>query len=150
MLSVFDKQLLNMIQSDIPFASRPFAVLADRLGVDEALVIDRLCRLKDAGYIRRIGPFFDSGRLGYLSTLVALEVAQAVMPQVVAEVNACLGVTHNYEREGTYNLWFTLLSTDKASQEETLERIAGLPGVKRMLILPATKKFKVNVHFTLE
>jgi len=113
-------------------------------------VIDRLCRLKDAGYIRRIGPFFDSGRLGYLSTLVALEVAQAVMPQVVAEVNACLGVTHNYEREGTYNLWFTLLSTDKASQEETLERIAGLPGVKRMLILPATKKFKVNVHFTLE
>ena len=75
MLSEFDKQLLNQIQGNIPFDKRPFAAVAERLGSDEDTVISRLRDLKERGFIRRIGPFFDSGRLGYVSTLVALEVA---------------------------------------------------------------------------
>ncbi|MBQ5745458.1 MAG: Lrp/AsnC family transcriptional regulator, partial [Selenomonadales bacterium] len=60
MLSAFDKSLLNMLQTDLPIAKRPFAVLAERLGTEEAVVLERLTWLKENGYIRRIGPFFDS------------------------------------------------------------------------------------------
>ncbi|MDT8902331.1 AsnC family transcriptional regulator [Anaeroselena agilis] len=150
MLNDFDKRLLNIIQSDIPLVSRPFAALAERLGADEGTVIDRLRFLRDNGFIRRIGPFFDSGRLGYVSTLVALAVEPDALPAVAAAVNAYPGVTHNYEREGKYNLWFALLSPHMAAQERVLAEVAGLPGIKRLLNLPATKKFKVNVRFTLE
>jgi siroheme decarboxylase len=150
MLSEFDKRLLNIIQSDIPLTSRPFAVIASRIGADEATVIESLNRLKQEGYIRRIGPFFDSERLGYVSTLIALKVDESQLPAVAEAVNACPGVTHNYEREASYNLWFTLLSPDRAAEERTLSRLAGLPGVLRMLNLPATRKYKVNVQFTLE
>ncbi len=150
MLSEFDKRLLNIVQSDIPLVPRPFAALAERLGADEGTVIERLRFLKDNGFIRRIGPFFDSARLGYVSTLVALAVEADKLPAVAAAVNAFPGVTHNYEREGAYNLWFALLTPDMAAQEKVLAVVAALPGVTGMLNLPAVKKYKVNVRFTLE
>ena len=150
MLTDFDKQLLNLIQANIPLVRRPFAALAERLGVDEALVIDRLQMLKEQGYIRRIGPFFDSSRLGYVSTLVALQVEPDRLQQVAEAVNSYQGVTHNYEREGRYNLWFAVLSPDEVVQVKILDEVSRLPGVKRLLNLPALRKYKVNVQFKLE
>lgn len=150
MLSEFDKKLLNMIQSDIPLVSRPFAALAAALGTGEETVISRLRELRSAGYIRRIGPFFDSGRLGYVGTLVALAVEPGRLAAVAGAVNAYSGVTHNYEREGAFNLWFTLLSPDSAAQEKVLAAVAALPGVREAISLPATRKYKVNVRFILE
>lgn len=149
MLTAFDKRLLNMIQTDLPLASRPFAVLATRLETEETVVLERLQFLKQQGFIRRIGPFFDSNKLGYLGTLVALEVETAEIPQVASVINSHYGVTHNYERDGSFNLWFTLFSHNLAAQAKTLDKISKLPGVVRLINLPATQKFKVSVQFTL-
>jgi DNA-binding Lrp family transcriptional regulator len=150
MLSEFDKQLLNAIQSDLPLDRRPFAVVADRLATDENTVIERLRYLKEHAYIRRIGPFFDSESLGYVGTLVALSVEPDQLTRIAEAVNVFSGVTHNYEREGRYNLWFTLLSPDKATQNKILASIEKMPGVNRLMSLPATKKYKVSVQFKLE
>jgi len=149
MLTVFDKRLLNIIQTDLPFESRPFAVLAARLETEESVVIERLRFLKEQGFIRRIGPFFDSTKLGYIGTLVALEVETCAIPQVAAAINSEYGVTHNYERDGTFNLWFTLFSHTISEQNEVLKKIGNLTGVVRLINLPATQKFKVSVQFTL-
>jgi DNA-binding Lrp family transcriptional regulator len=149
MLTAFDKRLLNIIQTDLPLESRPFAILAQRLETEEAVVIERLLFLKEQGFIRRIGPFFDSSELGYLGTLVALEVEPTQIPQVATVINANYGVTHNYERDGSLNLWFTLFSHNLAAQEATLDQISKLAGVVRLINLPATQKFKVSVQFTL-
>ncbi len=149
MLTDFDKKLLNLIQIDLPLENRPFAILAERLGSEESVVIERLKFLKEQGFIRRIGPFFDSTKLGYIGTLVALEVEPDFIPQVAAVINADGGVTHNYERDGVLNLWFTLFSHTLKTQKETLDKISKLAGVVRMINLPATQKFKVSVQFTL-
>ena len=71
-LTSFDKSLLNLLQGSLPVCSRPFAALAEQLGTTEKIVIDRLQVLKEEGYLRRIGTFFNSNRLGYKGTLVAL------------------------------------------------------------------------------
>ena len=149
MLTAFDKRLLNIIQTDLPLESRPFAVLAQRLETEESVVIERLLFLKEQGFIRRIGPFFDSTKLGYTGTLVALEVEQDEIPKVAAEINSNYGVTHNYERDGSLNLWFTLFSHTIENQTATLDKISKLAGVVRLINLPATEKFKVSVQFTL-
>lgn len=149
MLTAFDKSLLNLIQTDLSFDKRPFAVLAEKLKTEESVVIERLTFLKEQGLIRRIGPFFDSTKLGYIGTLVALEVKEEYIPQVAEAINSYYGVTHNYEREGNLNLWFTLLSPDLGKQNEILETVRNLDGVVRLLNLPATKKFKVSVQFSL-
>ncbi len=149
MLTEFDKRLLNIIQTDLSFEKRPFALLAKKLETTEAIVIERLKFLKEQGFIRRIGPFFDSTKLGYIGTLVALEVKEECLLQVASVINSFYGVTHNYEREGTLNLWFTLLSPNLMKQDEILETIRNLDGVVRLLNLPATKKFKISVQFSL-
>lgn len=149
MLTLFDKALLNIVQTGLPIAKRPFAVLAEKLGSDELTVLDRLRYLKENGYIRRIGPFFDSHKLGYAGTLVAVKVDPSALEGVACKINSYPGVTHNYEREGEYNLWFALLAPNKEKQQQILAEIESVRGVMKLINLPATKKFKVSVQFTL-
>ena len=59
-LTSFDKSLLNLLQGNLPVCSHPFAALADELGTDEQTVLTRLQLLKQEGYLRRIGTFFNS------------------------------------------------------------------------------------------
>ena len=148
-LSTFDKNLLNVLQGSLPLCSHPFAALAEQLGTDEATVLGRLRELKKEGYLRRIGTFFDSGRLGYRGTLVALRVSPEQIKPVAEAINLYPGATHNYEREGRYNLWFTLLSPDQEHESRILDEIRSLPGVAGMLNLKAKKKYKINVQFHL-
>lgn len=149
MLTQFDKELLNLLQTKLPIETRPFAVVAKALNVDEATVIERLAWLKNNGYIRRFGAFFDSGCLGFTSTLAAAKVRPEHMAEVAQAVNAYSGVTHNYERDGEYNLWFTLLTPDQKKQERILAAIGNLPGVQSLISLPAIEKYKVSVEFSL-
>ncbi len=148
-LTAFDKDLLNLLQGNLPVCSHPFAKLAEELGTDEQTVLSRVQELKAEGYLRRIGTFFDSNNLGYKGTLVALKVDPAKMQTVAEAVNRYPGATHNYEREGRYNLWFTLLSPNLETEAKILDEVQSLNGVEDMLNLKAYKKYKINVQFKL-
>lgn len=148
-LSTFDKSLLNLLQGNIPICSRPFAAMAEQLGADEGAVISRLRELKAAGYLRRIGTFFNSNNLGYAGTLVALKVEPEEIVTVAEAVNKYPEATHNYEREGKYNLWFTLLTRNAEQESSILAEIKSMRGVEDMLRLKSNRKYKVNVQFKL-
>ena len=148
-LTSFDKSLLNLLQGNLPVCSHPFAALADELGTDEQTVLSRVQELKAEGYLRRIGTFFDSNNLGYKGTLVALKVDPDKMQTVAEAGNRYPGATHNYEREGRYNLWFTLLSPNLETEAKILDEVQSLNGVEDMLNLKANKKYKINVQFKL-
>ena len=150
MLTAFDKTLLNLLQAGLPISSRPFAELAEQIGSDENTVLQRLQELKKDGYLRRVGPFFDSHKMGYEGTLVALRVKPACMESVAEAVNRYPGATHNYEREGKYNLWFTLLTPDPELSQKILGEVRALPGVEDMLNLVSRKMYKINVQFKLK
>ena len=148
-LTSFDKSLLNLLQSSIPICSHPFADMAVKLNTDEQTVINRLRELKSAGYLRRIGTFFDSNRLGYQGTLIALSVESGQVKSVAEKINCYVGATHNYEREGKYNIWFTLLTSTPEQEKSILSEVAALNGVNDMICLKSNKKYKVNVQFNL-
>lgn len=149
-LSKFDKSLLNLLQGNIPVCSRPFAAMAATLGVEENFVLERVRELKAAGYLRRIGTFFNSANLGYRGTLVALEVAPSEICAVAETINRYNEVTHNYEREGKFNLWFTLLTLNSEREHNILQEIKSLRGVEEMINLKSNRKFKINVQFKLQ
>ena len=149
MLNQFEKELLNILQTGLPVTPQPYQDLAQRLHSDENTVIEALRRLKAGGYIRRMGAFFDSGRLGYVSSLVALKVSAAALPEVAAAINRYPGVTHNYERESELNLWFTICCPSCEELAGSIEKIGRLTGVEKLINLPATQKFKVSVEFNL-
>ncbi len=150
MLSAFDMRLLNMLQTQLPISRRPFADMAEKLGCAEEMVIERLNFLKKSGYLRRVGPFFDSARLGYQGLLVAVKVAEGYTEKVAEKINAYAGITHNYEREGRYNLWFTLLSKNSEEEDKVIEEISALPGVEKLMRLKSKRKYKINVQFQLK
>lgn len=149
-LTNFDKSLLNLLQGNLPVCSRPFAAMAEKLGTDEETVLQKIRDLKAAGYLRRIGTFFDSNKLGYGGTLVALKVEPSEIKTVAEVVNKYPGATHNYEREGKYNLWFTLLTPSQESETKILSEIKSVRGVEEMLKLKSNKKYKINVQFKLQ
>jgi transcriptional regulator, AsnC family len=148
-LTDFDKRLLNILQGNLPLCSRPFSRLGEMLDTTEEHVLRRLNELKREGYLRRIGTFFNSEQLGYHGTLIALRVAEGHLADVAQAVNRYVGATHNYEREGDYNLWFTLLTPSRTAEEKILAEVAALPGVEGLMSLKANHRYKINVQFKL-
>ena len=145
-MDTIDQSLLAIIQDDFPICSRPYAKLAQELGITEEEAIDRLTKLKELGIVRRLGGVFDSRRLGYHSTLCAMEVPQNQLDKVVEMVNSYLGVTHNYIRNHEYNLWFTLITPSLETSQKTLEEIEAKTNLK-VYNLPAQRVFKIKVNF---
>ena len=144
-----DKAILNRIQSDFPIASRPYLAIADDLGLSENDVIKRLVRLKENKIIRRIGGNFVPEKLGFVSTLCAAKVEENKIDLFASIVNQYPGVTHNYQRDSEFNIWFTFIAPSMEEIEENLENISRKTGVKEILNLPATKVYKIKAHFAL-
>ena len=80
---------------------------------------------------------------------MALRVQPGKMTEVAQAVNRYPGATHNYEREGKFNLWFTLLTPKKEVEHDILKRVRRLPGVDDMINLRSNRKYKINVQFKL-
>lgn len=148
-LDLVDRQLLDIIQTDFPLQSRPYAVLGQRLGITESEAFERICAMRAKGIIRRLGANFQSVKLGFVSTLCAAKVPQARLDDFIARVNAIPGVTHNYEREHAYNIWFTLISPSKEDRDQTLNDLSDETGIT-ILNLPATRFFKIRVDFRMD
>ena len=143
-----DKTILNLIQEEFPVTARPFAEIGAQAGISEASALLRVKRLKDEGYIRRIGPVLEPGSLVYVSMLCGVRVEETILMDVVREVNALPGVTHNYEREGELNLWFTVTAK---SAEEIDTFLSGLEKRFGLTIhrFPKKRVFKIKTYFPL-
>jgi DNA-binding Lrp family transcriptional regulator len=142
-----DSAILNRIQSDFPITSRPFLTVADELELTEEDVLARVARLKADGIIRRIGGNFVPGKLGFVSTLCAARVPTDKIDDFAEIVNRYPGVTHNYQRDNTYNVWFTFIAPSMEEIEDNLRQITEDTGVEDILNLPATKVFKIKAEF---
>ena len=145
-----DRLILNEIQKKFPITYRPYMSLARKLRLKEKEVMERVQRLKDIGIIRRIGASFNAKSVGFSSTLCAAKVSESRIEEFVSIVNTYPGVTHNYEREGEFNIWFTLIAPSRKRIEQILTQISRKTGVKDILDLPAMKTFKISVDFNFD
>jgi DNA-binding Lrp family transcriptional regulator len=117
--------------------------------LSEKDVLTRVTKLKEQGIIRRIGGNFNPEKIGFVSTLCAARVSEDKIESFSKVVNEYPGVTHNYQRDNEYNIWFTFIESSMAKIEEHLEDISKKTGVTDILNLPATKVYKIKAHFDL-
>ncbi len=146
-LDAIDKSILRELQGNLPVVSKPYAALAQRVGISEEELFKRVEKMMRAGIIRKFGLRIDSRKVGFASTLVAMKVPPARMDEVAERLNNFEGVTHNYARDHAYNLWFTLIEKDEQALSETLDRIVREVEHEEMLDLPVLRKFKIDVKF---
>jgi len=144
-----DKTILNRIQTRFPLTSRPYKEIAREVGTTEDEVIERVSRLKENGIIRRIGGNFVPGKVGFVSTLCAAQVPEEHLDRFARTVNAFPGVTHNYLRQNSFNVWFTFIAPSMEIIKANLTQIAEKTGVTKILNLPATHVFKIKAKFDL-
>ncbi len=96
-----------------------------------------------------IGGNFVPEKLDYVSTLCAASVPQDKIQPFTEVVNQYPGVTHNYQRDNRFNVWFTFIAHSREDIKTNLQRIASETGIQEILNLPATRVFKIKAHFTL-
>ncbi|MEI8198101.1 MAG: Lrp/AsnC family transcriptional regulator, partial [Phycisphaerae bacterium] len=157
-----DQQLLTVLQQPLPLVEEPFAVIAQRVGLSTVETLRRITALrhgatgpqgggtgKGSGVIRQISAIFDSRSLGYQSLLVAAKVPPEHLEAAAAVINQHPGVSHNYQRNHAYNLWYTLaLPPDsRLGLERTIEILRQASGALAMRPLPSLRMFKIGVRF---
>lgn len=148
-IDLFDKQLLNDIQWVFPLVDRPYLEISKRHNMSEDEVMRRIAYMKDIGLIRQINAIFDTRRLGYKSALVAFAVMPDKLDSVANEVNKHPGVSHNYERNHDFNMWFTLAVPPYGDMKRDLDRLASLDGVIKYRLLPTLKLYKIGVRLDM-
>lgn len=144
-MDALDKQIVTLIQSGFPVSGQPYADIGEKVGISEAEAISRIKAIKESGEIRRMGASFDSRKLGYTSTLCAVHVPPEKMEAAVEAVNSYHNITHNYERNHYYNMWFTVIAPSRERILEILHDIEEKAGVGPIINLPATRLFKIQV-----
>lgn len=113
-------------------------------------MLTRIHRLKTEGIVRTIGPVLDPRSLGYQTTLVAARVAQSRLEPAARAISEHPGVSHAYERDHSFNLWFTLALPSQVDIQGELQRLDRLIDAEAIFDLPATRVFKIRAFFDVE
>ncbi|MEO1938732.1 MAG: Lrp/AsnC family transcriptional regulator, partial [Sulfurimonas sp.] len=140
-------EILSRIQKKFPLTPKPFEVIAKELDIEEKEVLEILREQKEANIIRQTSAIFDTKRLGYKSSLVAFKIPKDKISDAVKIINAHPGVSHNYERNHDFNIWFTMAVAPDSTLglERTIEILAKLTEADDYIMLPTLKLFKINV-----
>ena len=119
-LDASDRRLVGAIRDGLPLTARPYAVVAERIGLSEAQVMERLRRLLGEGVITRMGVVVHHHELGYrANAMVVFDVPRARVDMVgerlaqVAPVTRCCRRTRR-PPVWPYNLHCMLHGRDRA------------------------------------
>ncbi len=141
------QEILSRIQKSFPLVIKPFLVLAQDLGIDEDEVLAILNNEKESRIIRQTSAIFDTKRLGYISSLVAFKIAEDDIDEAVTLLNSHPGISHNYERNHDFNIWFTIAVAPNSllGLDKSIEILASLTNAQSYIVLPTLKLFKISV-----
>jgi DNA-binding Lrp family transcriptional regulator len=145
-----DRKLMNILQADFPLVREPWEAIGEKAGITEQEVFDRVAVLKKKNVVRQVGAIFDTRRLGYTSTLVAMRFAEDRLDASAHFLNQHPGISHNYAREGQFNLWFTLAVPPGRSIPDEVETLGRVTGAEATRLLPTIRFFKIGVNFDME
>ena len=85
MLDETDKAIVRALQNDIPLVARPYAALAETVGLPEETFLRRLKKLKEDGKLRRIGVVLQHRQAGFTANaLCAWSVPAAPADEIGA------------------------------------------------------------------
>ncbi len=144
-----DKELLNEIQWTFPLVTRPFDAIAKKFDTTPEIIKEHLNHLKEVGILRQLSAIFDTRKLGYTISLVAMEIEHDKLDFVASQINRHPGVSHNYEREHEFNLWFTLAVPPGSDLKTEIDKFNVLKGIKKVRMLPTLQLFKIGVKLDM-
>lgn len=133
-LDSIDRSIIEAAQAGLAITPRPYADIAERVGIGEADVMTRLAALIGRGIIRRIAVAPNHYALGMTANgMTVWDIADEVASEVGREVGALPFVTHCYLRprampDWPYNLFAMVHGSSRDEVELKRREIAMLAG----------------------
>jgi len=129
MINTIDLELILAIQQGLPLVSRPYAAIADSLGLNEQQVIERLYYLKQQGLIKRLGVIVNHRKLGYTANaMVVFDIPDELSTQIGQHIGQFEFVNLCYRRPRHEGVWpYNLFCMIHGKSRETvLQQLAHL------------------------
>ena len=124
-LTPLDKRIIHELQKDLPVISRPFAAVAETIGISESELLEKISEFIANGTIRRFGATLRHQRSGFDSNAM---VVWEVSPERAEEVGSIFAsfreVSHCYQRPALPNWPYRLFTMIHGSSREVCQEIA--------------------------
>lgn len=143
-----DISLLSALENGLPIGPRPYAEIANRLGVSEGNVIGRLHGLVERGVIKRLGLVVRHRELGYTANAMAVwDVGDDRVDEIGETFAEFPFVTLCYRRDRRrphwpYNLFCMIHGRDRATVHAQIEDLRTRAGNPPMDVLFSRRRFK--------
>ncbi len=141
-----DRTIINQLQGGFPICDHPYQVVAERLGIKEGELIQRLEQMLEQNQLTRFGPMYHAERLGGGLSLCAMGIPEQDFERVTEQVNAFPEVAHNYARDHELNMWFVLATETPERIAAVLEQIERKTGYQ-VYDMPKQHEFFVGLKF---
>ncbi|MGB9802431.1 Lrp/AsnC family transcriptional regulator, partial [Desulfofundulus sp.] len=135
MLNQLEKDIIRTLQEGLPLVSRPFLVLAQKLGISEEELLSRVRDLVERGIIRRFGAAVRHQDLGYIfNAMVVWQVPEERIEEVGRLMASFDEVSHCYQRparppEWPYNLFTVVHGQTAQDCREIAARLSRASGI---------------------
>jgi siroheme decarboxylase len=144
-----DRAIVNRLQDGIEVCERPFAAVAQALGIPEPDLMERLKRLLAEGTLSRFGPMYNAAEMGGAFTLAAMSVPSGEFDHVAGLVNAHPEVAHNYERDHPLNMWFVVATEQSEGVGQVIAEIECETGL-RIVNLPKLNEYFLDLRLPVQ
>jgi DNA-binding Lrp family transcriptional regulator len=147
MLTDLEKQVIALVQGDLPVSSHPYEEIASRIGTPEDLVLKTLKDLCDRGVIRRFGATIRHQRSGFkANAMVAWCVDEEIVEEVGEIFAAFTEVSHCYRRNPAdnwpYNLYTMVHANDEVACRAIAQKMSEKTHVTDFTLLFSRKELK--------
>lgn len=149
-LSELDNRIMAAIQEGLPLCEKPYAAIAERLGISEALLLERIRAAQDEGAIKRFGMVVRHHELGYrANAMVVWDIPDDQVEAVGRKLGSYDCITLCYRRPRRLPMWrynlFTMIhGMDRDTVIASLKRIRRSAGLEHIPcdILFSRRRFK--------
>jgi DNA-binding Lrp family transcriptional regulator len=146
-LNITDKKIIFLLSGDLGGSARPYAELADKLGLTEGEVLLAVRRFQAQGWIRRFGAVLGHQKSGFKANAMA---AWQVKPEEMAATGERLAglpyVSHCYQRltapNWPFNLYTMIHADSPARLEGFLAEMAEICRAEDWRVLESLKELK--------
>jgi Lrp/AsnC family transcriptional regulator for asnA, asnC and gidA len=136
-----DLKVITELQKD---ARQSYREIAEKLGVAEGTVYNRVSKLKEMGVIKRFIPDIDFSKLGYdITALIGVMVEGGHLPEIEKKIAKEPNVTAVYDVTGEYDAIIVAKFKSRSSLNDFVKKILATKHVKRtytMIVLNIMKE----------
>lgn len=143
-------QLRRLLEAGLPLATRPYQILAERIGATEQAVLEQVRQWSESGLFRRVGLVLKHRALGFrANAMLVLDIPDDQVNAIGQRLGQAAGINLCYQRprrlpDWPYNLFCMVHGRERTQVRELIDALLaehGLSDTPHRLLF-STRAFK--------